>query len=128
MSPRTRVIRIAAAVLVWALSAMLIFVFVPAGWAKFDPGSGWSRAFAHWGYPVWFRLLIGVLEMGAAACLLWPQTAAYGAMIIIVIMLGGMGTHAFIEHQPSRATSELGQLVFASIVAAARWRKRYGGS
>jgi uncharacterized membrane protein YphA (DoxX/SURF4 family) len=124
MAPRNRFLRIGLEVLLWALCALLIMVFARAGLAKFDATSGWARAFDHWGYPVWFRILIGALEVTAAALLLWPRTAAFGAGIIIMIMLGGMGTHAFIEHRPARATSELGQLVFASVVLAGRWQSR----
>jgi uncharacterized membrane protein YphA (DoxX/SURF4 family) len=122
--PGRRAARIAAELLLWALSLLLIWVFTRAGLAKFDDGSGWARTFTMWGYPVWFRMVIGGLELSAAALLLWPRTAAYGAMFIIVIMLGGMGTHVFIEHRPARVTSELGQLVFSSIVLAGRWRRR----
>ncbi len=111
-------------VLLWAVSLQLVLVFARAGWAKFDPSSGWVKAFTSWGYPVWFRILIGVVEIAAALLLLWPRAAAYGAAIIIVVMLGGMGTHVFIEHRPSRATSELAQLVFASIILGGRWQVR----
>jgi hypothetical protein len=69
-------------------------------------------------------MLIGLLELAAAALLLWPSTAAYGAAIIVVVMLGGMGTHVFVEGRPGRVTSELGQLVFSSFVLAGRWRQR----
>ena len=124
MAPRSRVLRIGLEVVLWALCLLLISVFARAGLAKFDAASGWSRAFDHWGYPIWFRVLIGVLEVAAAALLVWPRTAAFGAAIIILVMLGGMGTHAFIEHRPARATSELGQLVFASVVLAGRWQSR----
>jgi uncharacterized membrane protein YphA (DoxX/SURF4 family) len=124
MSPKSRALRIAREVLLWALTAMLVVVFARAGWDKLDSASGWARAFAFWGYPVWFRVLIGVAEIAAALLLVWPRTAAYGAAIIVVVMLGGMGTHAFVEHRPSRVTSELGQLAFASIVLAGRWRAR----
>ena len=124
MTHRNRVLAIGLEVLLWALSVMLILVFARAGWDKFDAGSGWARAFAFWGYPVWFRLTIGALELGAAALLLWPRTAAYGAAIIVIIMLGGMGTHIFVERRPARATSELTQLVFASGVLAGRWTSR----
>jgi uncharacterized membrane protein YphA (DoxX/SURF4 family) len=124
MTQKRRVARIALDMLLWGLAALLVFVFARAGWAKFDPDSGWSRAFAHWGYPVWFRMLIGATEIAAALLLLWPRTAAYGAAAIIVVMLGGMGTHVFVEHRPGRATSELGQLVFASGVLAGRWKSR----
>jgi putative oxidoreductase len=124
VSAKTRGRRIALEVLLWALAAMLIMVFVRAGWAKFDTSSGWARAFTFWGYPVWFRLLIGVLELVAALLLVWPRTAAYGAAIIIVVMLGGMGTHVFVEHRPSGVTSELLHVIFASIVFVGRWRTR----
>jgi hypothetical protein len=69
-------------------------------------------------------MLIGVIELAAAALLLWPRTAAYGAMLIIVVMLGGMGTHVFVEHRPAGVTSELAQVIFSSVVLAGRWRRR----
>lgn len=111
-------------VLLWVLAALLITVFVPAGWDKFDASSGWAKAFRFWGYPVWFRVLIGVLEIAAALLLVWPRTAAYGAAIIIAVMVGGMGTHVFLEHRPSRVTSELLHFIFASVVFVGRWRRR----
>jgi hypothetical protein len=103
---------------------MLVVVFARAGLDKFDEGGGWARAFAVWGYPVWFRVLVGAIELSAAVLILWPPTAAYGAILIIIVMLGGMGTHIAIEHRPARVTSELGQLTFSSIVLAGRWRRR----
>ena len=124
LSPGRRAAQVAREVLLWALSLMLVRVFTRAGLDKFDDGSGWARAFAVWGYPVWFRMLVGGIELSAALLLLWPRTAAYGAILIIVIMLGGMGTHILVEHRPARATSELGQLAFSSIVLAGRWRRR----
>jgi hypothetical protein len=45
--------------------------------------AGWSVRRGSWlfssGYPIWFRVLIGVLEIAAAALLVWPRTAAVGA-------------------------------------------------
>ena len=108
----------------WVLALMLIMVFVRAGWDKFNPSSGWARAFTFWGYPVWFRILIGALETAAALLLVWRRTAAYGAAIIFVVMLGGMATHVLVEHRPARVTSELLHLIFASIVFAGRWKIR----
>ena len=124
MSPKTRGLRIGLEIVLWILAAMLIMVFARAGWDKFNASSGWARAFAFWHYPVWFRLLIGGLEIAASLLLLWPRTAAYGAAIIIVVMAGGMGTHVVIEHRPSRVTSELLHFIFASIVLAGRWQTR----
>jgi putative oxidoreductase len=116
--------KIAIEVILWLLSIRLIMVFARAGWDKFDASSGWAKAFATWGYPEGFRLLIGALEVGAAVLLVWPRTAAYAAAIIIAIMLGGMGTHVFVEHRPARVTSELAHLLLAAIVLAGRWPSR----
>ena len=113
-------LRSAAKVLVtWAPALLLAFAFTTAGLSKFDDGSGWSSAFRHWGYPVWFRVLIGVIEVAAAACLLWGRTAVFGALLVVVVMLGGMGTHVVLEHG-RHVTSELGPLVFATIVLVMR--------
>jgi hypothetical protein len=49
-------------------------------------------------------MLIGVLEVGASALLLWPRTAAYGAILIVLVMLGGMGTHILVEGRPRQVT------------------------
>lgn len=124
MSLNHRVLRIVLELLLWALTFMVVMVFVRAGWDKFNDASGWAKAFNVWGYPVWFRMFIGLLELAAALLLIWPRTAAYGAILIIAVMLGGMGTHIFVEHRPSRVTSELGQLLFASIILVGRWRTR----
>jgi len=124
MIANNRAVRIGLEVVLWALAALLASVFARAGLAKFDATSGWSHAFAAWGYPAAFRMLIGTLEVLAAALVLWPRTAAYGGIIIVTIMLGGMATHALIERRPARATHELGQLVFASLLTGGRWRAR----
>jgi uncharacterized membrane protein YphA (DoxX/SURF4 family) len=128
MTANRRAVRIVVEVVLWALTLLLISVFVRAGWAKFDDASGWARAFRLWNYPDWFRIFIGVVELAAAGLLVWRRTAAYGAALIIVVMLGGMVTHAFVERRPSRVTSELGQLTFSSIVLAGRWRSRLRAS
>jgi hypothetical protein len=104
---------------VWFFTATLVFAMGAAGLAKFDAGSGWAAAFANWGFPVWFRLLIGVLEAGAALLLLWPRTAPLGAMIVIVVMLGGVATH-LISGDGRHGQNELGPILFATIVLVGR--------
>jgi hypothetical protein len=100
----------------------LIFIFVPQGWAKFSDSSGWARAFRIWGYPDWFRVTIGVAELGAVLLLLWPRTAAIGAAVIICVMLGGMGTHV-VKEGGRHITSEVVPLVLATIVLVVKLRQ-----
>ncbi|MGH7725318.1 MAG: DoxX family protein [Candidatus Eiseniibacteriota bacterium] len=105
----------------WVVSAFLVYVFVPQGLAKFSDSSGWARAFAGWHYPVWFRILIGIIETGAALLLLTRRTASIGAAMIAVVMLGGMGTHLY-WGQARYMTSEVVPLTASLVVLVGRWR------
>lgn len=99
----------------WLPALFLSFVFIRAGLDKFSDTSGWARAFRYWGYPDWFRITIGVLEVAAVPLLLSWKWAAYGAIIIIVVMLGAMGTH--IAYDGGRnVTSEMVPLFLGCLV------------
>jgi putative oxidoreductase len=132
MPSRQRVLSVVGWGALWLFTLLLVMIFFKAGRDKFDDHSGWARAFTHWGFPVWFRMLVGVMELSAAALLLWPRTAPLGAALIIVVMLGGMGTHLARDHG-RHMTSELMPLVVASVILYVRrgelrrpWRRREG--
>lgn len=111
--------RVALEVVLWVFALFLAWVFARQGMAKFSDDSGWARAFRAWHYPVWFRLLVGAAETGAALLLLTRRTAFAGAVTIAAVMLGAMGTHIW-WGQPGQVTSEILPLVLASIVAIGR--------
>ena len=108
-------------VVLWIFAVFLAWVFSRQGVAKFSDSSGWARAFRGWHFPDWFRMLIGVVETSAALLLLARRTAFAGAMMIIVVMLGAMGTHVY-WGRPGQVTSELLPLVLATAVAVGRRR------
>ena len=58
--------RIAKETALWLISLFLVYVFAKEGLHKFSDSSGWARAFQMWGYPVWFRVLVGIAEVSAA--------------------------------------------------------------
>lgn len=116
---RVRVIKVLKLAGVWVPALLLVSVFAKQGWSKFSDTSGWAVAFRHWGYPDWFRVTIGVIEVTASACLLWGRTAPWGAMMIVVVMLGGMGTHVAYDHG-RHITSEVVPLTLALIVLIGR--------
>ena len=116
---KSKLITIAKVVGTWLPALLLVLIFVPQGLAKFDDASGWAKAFRFWGYPDWFRITIGVLELLAALLLIAGRTAAFGAILIIVIMLGGMATHLILEGG-RHMTSELVPLLLATIVLVIR--------
>lgn len=121
MPSRRKSLYVAMQILVGAMSLFLVVIFFKAGTDKMSNDSGWARAFSHWGYPVWFRIAIGAIEIAAAFLLLVPRTARYGALLIMVTMLGGMGTHLVRDHG-QHLTSELGPLLFSTVIFLARRR------
>jgi hypothetical protein len=68
---------------------------------------------------VWFRVAVGVAETVAAVLLLTRRTAFVGAIIIVVVMIGAMGTHVYWGH-PGQVTSEILPLILATLVAIGR--------
>lgn len=111
--------QLALDIVLWVFALFLAWIFVRQGWSKFDDASGWSRAFRAWHFPTWFRIMIGVLETGAAVLLLTRRTAFAGAVIIIVVMLGAMATHIY-WGRPQQVTSEVLPLFLATMVAIGR--------
>src|SRR5512138_3777285 len=113
--PKETVKKAAKFIGMWLPAILLVLIFTPQGWAKFDDASGWARAFRHWGYPDWFRVLIGVVELSAVALLLLGRTAALGALLLICVMLGAMATHVAFDGG-RHMTSEVVPLVLSAIV------------
>lgn len=103
----------------WLPTLLLVLAFTLQGLAKFSDSSGWVAAFRGWGYPDWFRMTIGVVELLAAVWLLWRRTAPIGALLIICVMLGGMATHVIFD-DGRHMTSGLGPLIVATIVLIIR--------
>jgi len=116
---RETLVKVGKIIGTWLPAILLVLIFAPQGWSKFDDASGWARAFRHWGYPDWFRVTIGVLEVSAVALLLLGRTAAFGAIIIIVVMLGGMATHVIFDGG-RHMTSEVVPLTLGTIVLIIR--------
>ncbi len=107
--------RMAKEIVIWLVAIVLVLLFATQGFAKFSSTHRWAHDFANWGYPVWFRILIGALELAAAVVLLIPRTAGYGAGVIVVIMLGGMFTR--VTHgDPTGIVHEIVPLTLALIV------------
>lgn len=105
---------------IWIPTLLLAAVFVLQGLSKFSATSGWVDRFRMWGYPDWFRMAVGGAELLAGLLILVPRTAAIGAIIIMCIMLGGMGTHVLIEGQPRGAFREVIPFALATLVLYAR--------
>ena len=109
-------------IFLWLITLFLVLAFTANGVNKFSDHGNWAHRFAAWHFPIWFRYTIGVLEVAAALLILWPRTAAAGALLIVAIMLGGMATHIW-WGQPKQTFHEAIPFALASILVVARWRR-----
>lgn len=82
-------VRLGLALLV---GAYMITVYVSNGWDKFDPEGFWAEPFVRWGYPVWLRILVGVLEAAGGIMLVIPWLATWGGLATAVAMSGALYT------------------------------------
>jgi len=65
--------KMAGKILLWLITLFLAFIFIRQGLNKFPEHGGWARAFAAWHFPIWFRYVIGVVELAAGILILWPR-------------------------------------------------------
>ena len=79
-------------ILLWLIVLWMAYRIGSMGYFKLDPEGMWTKAFNRWGYPVWFRYFIGVLELGGALLILIPKVRHYGGIILFTVMIGALIT------------------------------------
>jgi uncharacterized membrane protein YphA (DoxX/SURF4 family) len=106
-------IRVVAA---WALSILLFLTYLTVAPPKLMGDPGWLQRFQEWGYSARFAGGIGMAELVAAALLLVPSLATYGAGVLTLILAGAIYTHVSTGlHSPTFAL----QLFFMTAALAA---------
>lgn len=85
--------------LVWAISILGGAIMITVGWGKLQGGPPWPEAFEGWGYPVWFRILIGLAQLAGGVAVFIPRIASYGAGLLVVVMTGALVTELLQEPQ-----------------------------
>ena len=116
---KTRIVR---QIVVWFVTLLLILVCLRSGLMKMPGVPGvefWVRDFQRWGYPGWFRFVVGLAELISAALLLLPRLAGYGASVFAIIMLGAIITHAT-HNESSRLPFNFLLLALSVMVLVAR--------
>jgi uncharacterized membrane protein YphA (DoxX/SURF4 family) len=119
----------ARTILLWVVTILISLGIGLAGLTKFTQPDHWQSLFAGWGYPRWFASVVGVLEVVGAIGLLIPRLAFYGAMLLMIVMMGALIT--LLSHRGGPlgwgATPTV-YLVLLSLVGAARWKQRTGSA
>jgi putative oxidoreductase len=80
----------------WVVRGLLALAFVGAGGAKLYGVPMMVQEFEHIGLGQGFRYLTGALEVLGALLILTPSLAAFGALLLIGIMIGATITHLFV--------------------------------
>ena len=100
------------------VSYLLAFAFLGAGVSKLAGMEMHVDQFAGWGYPAFFLYVVGAIEVTAAVLIAIPRTRFWGAIDLVVVMVGAIGTHIMAGEIPLLLAPML-LLALASIVAAA---------
>ena len=111
-----KTVRIVGKVLLWIVSIFAGLLMLLAGQSKFTNPEMWSTWFEAWGYPGWFMMFVGAVEVLGGLSLLVPRTAPYGAAALIVLMVGALFTVVTKESGPFDLPPVLINLVLFSIV------------
>lgn len=99
---------------VWVLGAM----FVVSGLIKFTGTAGVIDNFVDWGYPAWFALLAGGVELIGGLLLLFPgpNRTFFGAVILSLHMFAAFFTH-FVHGEAMLAAVPIGLSVLLLMTA-----------
>ena len=86
---------------VWVVSVLLAALYLFTGGTKLAGMQMAVEEFARYGYPDWFRLVVGAAEVTGAVLLLVPRAALYGAIMLSVVMIGATVTHLTHQEAPN---------------------------
>jgi phosphatidylserine synthase len=97
------------------LAIIVAALFAIAGVINLARPGPVKRDFARWGYPAWFQLLCGALELLSAVLILGQQTRIIGFMLSGIIMIGALFT--LLRHrEPFQHLAPA--LVFSALIVA----------
>jgi uncharacterized membrane protein YphA (DoxX/SURF4 family) len=82
-----------AADLAWAFQILAAAQFFLTGLDKVSDAPGMVQLFATVGFGQWFRYATGTIEIVSAVLLLVPRTAAIGAALLALTMIGALVAH-----------------------------------
>lgn len=110
---------------VWVLAALLGIEFCLAGFSKFMASSEWPRMFLQWGFPPWFRPVVGIAEILCGVALLVARARRWACAALLCIMVGAAATH-LLHEDPRRAILPV---VLFALVGLLGWATpRLGGA
>ncbi|WP_035405888.1 MULTISPECIES: DoxX family protein [Bacillaceae] len=100
------------------LQILLGLAFLFFGFNKF--GSKMNEEFTRYGYPQWFKIVTGIVELVSGAFLLagyWnDQLTAWGSLLATLTMLGAVVTHLKVKDAGSKYTVPVVLLLLSALL------------
>lgn len=87
----------ATGIALWVFQAVLVLVFLTAGFAKLFSAEQMVDSFDEIGVGQWLRYFVGVVEVVGALGLLVPRLVGLAALGLVGLMLGAMITNVVID-------------------------------
>ena len=108
----------AARVALWITQLVLAAMFLFAGGSKLAGAPKMVELFAAIGWGQWFRYVTGAIELSAAVALLIPSAALFGAIMLVLTMIGATIANLSLGQSPAPP------LVLLLLAAAVAWTRR----
>ena len=109
-------------ILVWVLRFLLAAFFALQGIVKLRGSAGWVTRFRGWGYPDHFYVAVGLAELLGAIALLIPRFSRFGALLLVVVMIGATATHV-VHREPQVVTTIILLVLLATVLALRNVRR-----
>ncbi|MCM3625781.1 DoxX family protein [Paenibacillus glycanilyticus] len=101
------------------LQVILGLGFLMFGFMKFG-SKQMVEGFSHYGYPGWFRIFTGIIEVISGILVIvgiWNVTlAAWGSLIIVLTMIGAILTHIKIHDSVKQMMMPILLFIFGLVV------------
>ena len=113
-----------ATIAYWVVAAEFAMGAGAKFWSGIGPfGSDYAVKFADWGYPSWFRFVVGAIELVCAVALVLPDRRSrfVGAVGLVLVLDGAVTTH-LVNHDPwGESVAAPVHLLIAAVFALANW-------
>jgi putative oxidoreductase len=109
----------AARVALWITQLVLGAMFLFSGGSKLAGAPKMVELFAAIGWGQWFRYFTGAVELSAAVALLIPSAALFGAIMLVLTMIGATIANLSLGQSPAPP------LVLLLLAVAVAWTRRH---
>lgn len=101
----------------WMVLSFTMGALTKFYWGETFFGPSYAVKFDGWGYPAWFRFVVGSGELIGAALLLSRRWRFLGAVVLFTITAGGTLTHLINQDPIGHSVSAPLHMVLAALVA-----------